>query len=221
MQKLKQHSRWTHSVDVLSWGSEHTADDGTIRISRAGRGSEVSGVDTWGSSSDTKNWTREKMRDNEKSIIGSNSITVNKHLELEFALLKKGCCIYFEISIKLKHWIKCWNLDVNEVTWTLSFLSVVGAGVALWFSVESSSSSSSSSSPSSMAKAPLGLEQTLWSLLLLRFLFLSLFFLLPSPGSLDRGWWMWWDEWRWSGEDYRWVSVLHFHIYGFQHLSGI
>lgn len=56
-----------------------------------------------------------------------------------------------------------------------------------------SSSSSSSSSPSSMGPL-LGTWLLLWSLS-----FLLFFFLRTSEGSLDRGRWMWWEEWRWSG----------------------
>lgn len=63
-------------------------------------------------------------------------------------------------------------------------------------SVTSSSSSSSSSPSSTGLLGATGL--LLWSLSFL--LFLLLFFRRPSEGSLDRGRWMLWEEWRWSAD---------------------
>lgn len=68
-----------------------------------------------------------------------------------------------------------------------------------------SSSSSSSSSPSSMA----ALDGTWLLLRSFSFLFfLLLFFRRDSEGSLDRGRWVWREEWRWSTETER-TRQLH------------
>lgn len=98
---------------------------------------------------------------------------------------------------------------INDTSTSLTLSTSEGVEVV---SAPFSSSSSSSSSPSSMGP----LEDAwllLWSLSFL--LFLLLFFLRPSKGSLDRGRWMWWEEWRWSRGE---ADVAH--GYGVSHEPG-